>query len=275
MRSACNTLLLAVSDSSGSAGFCCSGCFVSGCYSDCCSGCSDSAGYSACCSGCSDSDFDSGCSSTIYAEKGDVVYQGETVTTSVAKLALEKLAGYSTTDEARARALADMLNYGASVQTAYSHRADKLANAELGEYASFATTEEPVFDAEDIITGEGSVSVLQYGVSMRSKVEMQFMFTEASIVGCELRIMINGETTEIAADQFEAFSGYAVARVAIKAANLHEIHTIALYNAETGEVVTPVYNVSIEAYAKTQLGGTYNDVFVEMMKYGDAVAAIA
>ena len=42
-----------------------------------------------------------------------------------------------------------------------------------------------------------------------------------------------------------------------------------------GNAVTPVYQLTVEAYAKNQIGGAYEAVAVAMMRYGDSVAAYA
>ena len=68
--------------------------------------------------------------------------------------------------------------------------------------------------------------------------------------------------------------GGTVLRVAVGAAEMRETFTIALYDAD-GNAVTTVYTVSVEAYAKTLIGGSQNEVAVTMMRYGDAVAAYA
>ena len=63
-------------------------------------------------------------------------------------------------------------------------------------------------------------------------------------------------------------------KVAVGAANMRDTYTIALYDAE-GNAVTQIYEVSVEAYAQTQVEGVNPDVAIALMRYGDAVYALS
>lgn len=213
---------------------------------------------------------------TIYAEKDGVQYKSEPVTHTVADLAISKIAEYNGKNNlAACKILVDMLNYGAEVQKAFNHNADNLANKNLGEYANLGTSTIPTIEGEVIKSGTGTVTVLQDSISLGSKVEIMFMFKTADVSGCELRYTIGGNTTVISSDDFESYSSYyKYTSFAISAADMREQIVIALYNSTTGEPVTQVYTTSVEAYAVKHLGGTYNDVVISMMRYGDAVKAL-
>ena len=209
---------------------------------------------------------------TLYGEKDGKTYYGATVSASVADLAIAKLAAYTTAGDTTAvRALVDMLNYGAAVQTAYSHNAENLPNANLGEYADKGTTAEPEMTAENDIGEAGSVKVYLNSISMKSKVELQLMVKTSALETAEAKATLNGEKVDVVYNAMN--ETYTVIKVAVGAANMRDTYTIALYDAN-GNAVTAVYNVSVEGYAKAQLGGTYNDVVIAMMRYGDSVAAI-
>lgn len=211
---------------------------------------------------------------TIYAEKDGVKYQSTPITTSVKNLALEKIAEYYNANNMKAcRVLVDVLNYGAAVQTAFNHNASNLPNVDLGSYSALGTSETPAIDATNSTSGTGTIQVYKDAISMQSKVEIQMIY-EGDVSAFEVRSTVGGVTTTVPSSAFVDFYGYKLARIAIKAANMREVHTIALYDPATGEPVTEVYSVSIEAYAKNQLGGIYNDVFITMMKYGDSVRAL-
>jgi hypothetical protein len=211
---------------------------------------------------------------TLYAEKDGKTYVGETVSASVEKLALDKIASYDKAGNAKAvKALVDMVNYGAAVQVAFNHNASNLPNKDLGAYADKGTTTTPEFNASNNKTGTGKVSVLKDSISMQAKVEVQLLFAvdisaytvKATVGGADAPVVIDTETM--------GAYGWTLVRVAIGAAKMRDNYTIALYDAN-GNAVTQVYEVSVEAYGAPQLGGTYNDVVIAMMRYGDSVAAI-
>ena len=110
-------------------------------------------------------------------------------------------------------------------------------------------------------------------VAMQAKVEIQMLFTtdisaytaKATMNGTEVPVVIDTETM--------GAYGWTLVRVAIGAANMRDTYSIALYDA-AGKPVTEIYHVSVEAYGQEQLEGTYNDVVVAMMRYGDSVAAL-
>ena len=210
---------------------------------------------------------------TLYGEKDGVVYQGESFVTSVAALALEKIVAYDKANNAKAvTALVDMLNYGAAVQTGYNHNAESLPNANLGDYASKATAEDPAFEAVNSQSGEGTIAIYRDSVSMQSKVEMQVIFN-VDVSAYELRYTVNGVTTTIPSSEFTVTKFTKVA-IGIPASNMRAEYEIALYDPATGEAVTPVLTRTVEAYAKNALEGNYRAVVIAMLKYGDAIAAL-
>jgi hypothetical protein len=204
---------------------------------------------------------------TLYGEKGGVVYKGETITASVEALAMDKIKGYATTNTKACTALVDMLNYGAAVQVGYNHNADKLPS--VGEYGSYGTTSTPTFEKANTSEGSYTLKVGKDSVSMQAKVEIQFLFTK-DISAYTGKATLNGEEVALTPS---VVMGYPVLSIAVGASQMRETFTFAMYDAN-GNVVTKVYNVSVEAYAKAQIGGAYNDVVIAMMRYGDAVAAL-
>lgn len=212
---------------------------------------------------------------TIYAEKDGVTYVGETKTTSVEKLAKLGLSYYlGIGDKVTCRVLVDMLNYGAAVQVAWNENTGNLPNREIEAYAELGTTETPKVDGTFGKTGTGELTALQVSLSMQSKVEIQMLFY-GDMSAYEARVKIAGVAQDtIPGEEFvalEDYEGYVYLAVAFKAQNLRDEFEIAFYEKASGTQVSPTYTGTIEAYAKTMMGGNQRDVIIAMMRYGDAV----
>jgi len=198
------------------------------------------------------------------------VYRGATLTGSVQSLAMQMILKYAASDADNCRVLVDMLNYGAAVQSLFNYNADKLANAELGELAAFGTAEKPAFAATNVIAGTGKVKVLVDNISLQSKVEIQLLFS-ADISAYTAKATVNGSETVVILDKTSyAEYGWTLLRVPIKANQMRDTFTVALYDAD-GNPVTQVYNVSAEGYATARLNSTYHALDVALMRYGDSV----
>jgi uncharacterized repeat protein (TIGR02543 family) len=211
-----------------------------------------------------------------------IVYEGDKISTSVEELALEKLASLAgdNSNEKACRLLVDMLNYGAEVQTAFDHNVTNLPNTQLTAYSHFATTEEPDFSAEVTSTGTATITDRGMYISMQAQVELQmYIKPKDSIEKYELRVTpINGgETVTYDYTTFaEMGNGYYAPRFALKAAQFRDNFKMAIYNKDTGEVVTKIYTASAEAKAQAYLGNEkYEPVVIALMKYGDSVYAYA
>ena len=211
---------------------------------------------------------------TLYGVKGEDVYKGASTTTSVQAQCMTRL-NNANQNATTKRICADMLNYGAAVQTAFNHNTDNLANALMTEaHQAFATQETPVTEATDTVTGTGKKNPMQVSLSLRDKVEMQFIFAKGSMSAYEAHITVDGETTVVDGADFDSYGGYPLLRIAVKAANMRASYQVTLHEKATGEQVSKTYTNSVQAYANSQLGKTYNDLVIAMMKYGDAVAAL-
>ncbi len=207
---------------------------------------------------------------TLYAEKDGVVYVGQSITTSVQALALEKLATYAAANNTvNCAALVDMLNYGAAVQVNQKHFVESLPSA--GDYASYGTTTTPEFNATNSVTGSGIVG---YGpsISMQAKVEFNVMYYGADLEGKTVKAFVDGKEVEVLYN-YDAAPGWPIARVVIKANQMRSTFTIAVYDAD-GNIVSQVIETSIEACAKSHIGGANNDLVIALMRYGDSVSKV-
>lgn len=211
---------------------------------------------------------------TLYAEKNGIVYQGETISASVAELAMNKLATYKAQNNTKAcTALVDMLNYGAAVQTVFNRNINNLPNANLGDYAAFGSTNEPALSADNAISGTAKISVLTDNISLQDKVELQLLFN-ADISAYTPKATVNGIEAKVIVDtQAYASYGWTVVRVAVEAAKVRDTYTLALYNAD-GNAVTQVYEISVEGYANSRKDTDKHALDVALMRYGDSVAAL-
>ena len=207
---------------------------------------------------------------TLYAEKDGVVYVGQSIVTSVQALALEKLAAYAKAgNTVNCAALVDMLNYGAAVQVNQKHFVESLPSA--GDYASYGTTTTPEFNATSSVTGSG---ITGYGpsISMQAKVEFNVMYYGAQLEGNTVKAFVDGEEVEVLYN-YDAAPGWPIARIAVAANKLRSTYTIAVYDAN-GNVVSQVIEASIEACAKSHIGGANNDLVIALMRYGDSVSKV-
>ena len=105
---------------------------------------------------------------------------------------------------------------------------------------------------------------------MRDKVEIQLMFKASFMEGKTCVATLNGEEVAV---EYTPYSSFIICRVAVGASQMRDTFKIAVYDA-AGNAASYVYEVSVEAYGKAQLGTDNNDVVIAMMKYGDAVAAL-
>lgn len=220
---------------------------------------------------------------TLYAEKDGITYVGQSITTSVMKESMTKLdqmagsVASNATYAAQCKILVDMLNYGAAVQTSFSHNVENLPNATLEEkgYNSLGTTENPTISAESSVSGTGSVTKYRESLSLQSKVELQVIFKIADMSAYKAYVTIGGETTVVEGSEFRASgTSYRILPVIFAPYKLRETCTVVICDAD-GNAVSPTYTYSVESLANAKLNGTSSDdVIYAMMKFGDSVAAI-
>ena len=163
-----------------------------------------------------------------------------------------------------------MLNYGATLQENQKHNTDSKPSA--GKYAEYGTTSTPGFNASTKVTGSG---IIGYGpsISMQAKVEFNVMYSEADLKGKTVKAIVDGKEVEILYNT-EIAPGWPIARIAVAANKLRSTFTIAVYDAN-GNVVSQVIETSIEACAKSHIGGANNDLVIALMRYGDSVSKVA
>jgi hypothetical protein len=209
---------------------------------------------------------------TLYAEKDGKTYVGASIETSVAKLALEKLAANETAGNVQVcEILANMLKYGKKLQEDMNHYADSLPEA--GEYEKYATTEDPELTEETITSGTGTAYFKNPGMSMQDKVEFNITCKVQDLEGRTVKVLVNGEVVEGVEATFTPYnSTYTYARVAVAAYRMRDVFTIAIYDDVTGEAVSVIYETSIAAMAKQRLSTAYKDLVLAIMRYGDSVA---
>jgi len=210
---------------------------------------------------------------TLYGEKNGVTYRGETFTSSVEQLALERIKHYeSENNPLMCRVFVDMLNYGAAVQAEYTPENPNLPNANLGSYIEYATPTNPALEKGISKEGTGSVEDFSFAVSYQSTLEIQLGFYTNAY---EARYTVDGTTTVIPGREFTHLGGnYYVVRVPVVAKNARTEYTIGLYEPGTDNLMSAVYTGSLEGFAKDRIDSNKNvAVMNAMMKYTDAIIA--
>lgn len=206
---------------------------------------------------------------TIYGEKDGKLYRGEEFTTSLAELALTKIEAFDAAGEANlCTILVDMLNYGAEAQKIYTPDATVLANANLGDYAKYASTSELNLSKENSTDGEGEVLVNEFKLSLQSVLEINLTFAK-DMTDYLAMVTVNGVTKEYG---FEALGENSyVLRIPVGAMLVHEDVVVEVYDP-TGALVTPTYTCSVESIAKERIAAEVAvDLVTAMMHYCDAV----
>ena len=216
---------------------------------------------------------------TLYGRKGDTLYVGQSVTTSVEQLALTKLAEYEGKGNTKAcTALASMLTYGAKLQIVQNFNTENLADANLGAYSKYVAETTPTINKTNDLGTATAVKVNVNNVSMQAQVELQVAFKQSTdLTGYELRYTVGGVTYTMPVSEFSELSGYNFAKIAVKASNMREIYTIALYDIATDKPVTAVLNVSVEGYCTKKLttaDAANTALMYALINYGDAIAAL-
>ena len=206
---------------------------------------------------------------TVYGEKDGKLYRGEEFTTSLADLALTKIAAFNDAGETGAcTVLVDMLVYGAEAQKIYTPDATELATANLGEFADYASTSELNLTKENATAGEGAVVVNEFKLSLQSVLEINLTFAQ-DMTDYTAKVTMNGETKEYG---FEALGENSyVLRIPVGAMLVHEDVVVEVYDSSDVKV-SPTYTCSVEAIAKERIeAGVAVDLVTAMMHYCDAV----
>ena len=210
---------------------------------------------------------------TVHAQKDGKDVYNEIETTSVEMKTKESLPGFAS-KPASIKVLVDMLNYGAALQLAHGVNADNLPNDDLEAYAEYMTTEVPEMVDTNKTVGTGAVEPYRMAFGVKEVVYLQVIYKAADVAGCEARYKIgDNEEVVVKSEEFTDYAGYKLVLIAFKPAEMRTEFTVALYNSTTGEQVSAQTVATAQAYASTLLGGKYNDVAIEMMRYSDAVIA--
>ena len=58
----------------------------------------------------------------------------------------------------------------------------------------------------------------------------------------------------------------------LQAGEVRTLIEITIYEKSTGKPISETYTMSIESTASFMIGGTFNDLMIALMKFGDATA---
>ena len=217
---------------------------------------------------------------TVYFEKDGIVYQGQTVTTSIREQAMNRINAGTTTDKIRALCVG-MLNYGAAVQDYFNH-----SDAEMSYLANYELTTEqktlPQFSelalSGDITIPDGLLKPESKGLSAREKINLQFAIKNKDLSSYEVRYTIGGvEQEPIQSDDFMVQTAgnavYSGPSIAMTPMNMRSEVVLGFYDVETGERVYGDIICSVAAFAKGNEGKPTEQLTIALMVYGDAAAA--
>lgn len=196
---------------------------------------------------------------TVTDKNGKIVEQK---TDSVKAYAM-RLLDEKTEKDKVATLLVDMLNYGAAAQTEFGYNTDKLANADLGEKAQWATQARTYVDATE---GQGTAAlVLGNTIDLRIEVADEYKNSKLAYSFKNHRGQdVTGEVDVQIDDSDAEDIKYYVAIETIALADRSQLVTV-----KSGDKV--VGQDSVESYvARMQNVG---DLYAEIMKFADSAYA--
>lgn len=117
----------------------------------------------------------------VFVNVGGVWYNGVTSNYSVRTYADSRLPAAT---DAEKTLIVDMLTYGSKMQQFKNYNVENLADANLGEYASYVTTTDPTIDAVVVDNHETTdVYINKYALDMASKIEAVMGFRSDRYTG--------------------------------------------------------------------------------------------
>ena len=224
---------------------------------------------------------------TVYGVKNDVVYTGATIEGwSVKAGALTQLATYYpyikyAAYKNRCIMLVDMLNYGAEAQNTFGYNADNLVNADLdAKYAALATATTPTIEDTSSVTANGLSSAYVYGnpaIGAETTIQLQVRFKMPSKTTSNYEAHISYGDKNIVIDGSEFYGAGTTSYPTmiydgLQAGEVRTLIKITIYEKSTGKPISETYTMSIESTASFMIGGTFNDLMIALMKFGDATA---
>ena len=223
---------------------------------------------------------------TVYGVKDGKIYTGATVENWSAKQAaisrLDTYYKYATDKYPQYKAycamFVDMLYYGAEVQKAFSYATDRLATDGVNaKYLALGTKTEPAIANTSSASGSTTtVTVYSKSLAQQASVELQIRFklpSKASYTKYEVRYTINGRDYVVdGADLGDAGnSSYVLLRIdKIAFPEIRFPVEITVYDKTTGKAASQTFTYSIESFAFDRLGGTFDAMVKELMKFGDS-----
>lgn len=221
---------------------------------------------------------------TLYAVKDGVTYKGEVYTDSVEKFVISRMEAAVSASADMATLYADLLTYGSKAQTLLSYNVDALADANLGEYASFVTATAPT--AENLyaeiskgLTG-ATKNKLALGISSAVQIQLRINLDasyDVNTVYGELSYTRGSEiiTQRIDGKDFtKSGSRYVLIFDAITAVDGRAPVQITIYDAN-GNAISETWTYSISSYlVDGGLSGNGLATMEALLNYFDAAAKV-
>ena len=219
---------------------------------------------------------------TIYAEKDGKTYVGESYVNSVAGYVEQSIG--SASNDAHTTVYANLVNYGAKSQIYMNYNTENLADANLGEYASYVTTTVPTAESVFSQTNNGltgaTLMAMSLGINAAVEIQTTIMlsgdYTIDGVYGEMTFVNAQGKTVtqRIEGTQFDDFGIMFTGRFnAMTAVDGRVPVEITIYD-QNGNAISETWTYSVVSYLEgnTLTGDALNTLYA-LINYYDSAAA--
>ena len=219
---------------------------------------------------------------TLYAVKDGTPYRGEVYTNSVAGYVNENIV--NATSDAHRTLFANLVTYGAKAQIYMNYNTENLADAGLGEYASYVTTTIPTAETVFSETDKGltGVTLNRTALGIASAVELQLALNVSDEYNANkiyAEMVYTGSNGQTVTERVEGkdFLDYGIFYVCIfrslTAVDGRTPVEITVYD-QSGNAISETWTYSIASYLDgSPLTGTALDTLHALINYFDSAEA--
>ena len=221
---------------------------------------------------------------TLYGRKDGICYKGESYIDSVESFVLSRMPEAAASNRRLARLYANLLTYGARAQSFLDYSTDNLADANLGEYASFVTTTAPSADNLYAETSKGLTGAtknkLALGISSAVQIQLRINLNAAYDVNTVYGELSYTRGTETITQRIDgkdftkSGSRYVLIFDAITAVDGRAPVQITIYD-QNGNAISETWTYSISSYlVDGGLSGNGLATMEALLNYFDSAAKV-